>query len=257
MAPIKYMNAIDKVLFWVSVPKCVFCGERLERYELALCKDCKNEYYDSKERSCSVCGNPVYHCTCTNKYLESHFIHKLIKVYRYQIGEELPSNTLIYKLKRDYRRDVFDFLTEELVKSFSYSQKIEDGMIITSVPRRRKSKKKYGYDHAKILAKALSKRLSVEYAELLSSKTKIAQKKAQSVEERKQNAIFKLKNEKLDLSGKTVVLVDDIVTTGASMGACAFQLKALAPKKIIGASIAIAYKDVYQPPSSEDRFYKR
>ena len=239
------------------MPRCVFCDEKLEKEDVAICSSCKKDYYDMKERSCSVCGKPIYRCSCTNEYLDSHFVHKLIKVYRYRVNEELVQNTLIYKLKRDFRRDVVDFLSSELCDAISASVKIDENTVFTSVPRRKSAKNKYGYDHAKMLAKAVAKKLSSEYRELLISKTKKAQKKTDSNVARMKNAAFKLKNENLDLSEKTVILIDDIVTTGASMGASAFQIKMLAPKRIIGASIAISYKDSYKRFSKDDRFFKK
>ena len=247
------MNFLDKILFYVSVPKCVFCGERLEIEESALCSKCKSIYFDLKERLCSVCLKPLYRCMCPNHYLESHFIHKHIKVFRYLPGEETPANTLIYKLKRDNRRDVLEFLSSELSSAIDNSLEINEKFVFTNVPRRRKEAKKYGLDHAKLLAKSLSKHYSAEYYQPLIPKSKKAQKKT-SGEERLLNARFKLKKSAKDLSGKTVIIVDDIVTTGASMGSCATLLKALGTKKIIGATISIAYKDRYVPLDVEDRF---
>jgi len=47
----------------------------------------------------------------------------------------------------------------------------------------------------------------------------------------------------LSLSGKKVMLIDDIVTTGTSMGSAATLLRGLGAKGIIGVCIAIAYRD--------------
>ena len=251
------MKLIDKLLFYISVPECVYCGERLSITEKALCENCKALYLDHKERNCSICSRPLYLCDCTSEYLESHFIHKHIKVFRYKSSENSPANELIYKLKRENRRDLIDFIAEELSEAIKNSVKIDENTVFTSVPRRRKAKIKYGIDHAEKLTKRVAKICSAEYKPLLKSKAKTAQKKSDSREKRIENAKFKLINDKLDLSGKTVIIIDDIVTTGASMGNAAFNLKGLTPKKIIGASIAIAYKDSYRPLSKDDRFYKK
>ena len=251
------MKFLDKVLFFISVPKCASCKERLNYGDKGLCNSCLEKYKDSKKRNCSICAKVLSNCSCTNKYLDSHFIHKHIKVFRYEAGEETPGNMLIYRLKRDNRSDIVDFLASELSEAIKSSVEINENTIITSVPRRRAEKLKYGIDHAQLLAKRVSKNLCVTYRSLLISKSKKPQKKTRSSEERLGNAKFKLKNENADLSGKTVILIDDIVTTGASMGSCAFQIKALMPKKIIGASLAIAYKDSYVPFSTTDRFYTR
>ena len=249
------MKFLKKMLFYISVPKCVFCGERLEIRERVLCKDCMRQYFDNKSRNCPTCSKMLGECSCTNEYLDAHYVHKLIKVYRYQAGEDLPTNTLLYKLKRDYRNDVFDFLSDELSKSIAFSCTVDENTVITNVPRRRSAKNQYGYDHAKVLAKAVAKKMSAEYCELLVSKTKSAQKTTRSDEERKKNAVYATKSETISLAGKKLILIDDIVTTGASLGACAEQLKHLGAKQIIGAAVAIAYKDKSGYYDKSDRFF--
>ena len=251
------MNLFEKILFFISVPRCVSCGERLHISEHALCKKCKAQYLDYKERNCSICSKPLYYCACTSEYLDAHFIHEHIKVFRYKSGENSPANELIYKLKRENRRDLINFLASELTYSIRNSITVNENTIFTCVPRRRRAKSKYGIDHAEKLAKAVARNFSAEYKSLLKSKAKSPQKKSDSREKRIQNAKFKLKNDKLDLSGKTVIIIDDIVTTGASLGAAAFSIKPLTPKKIVGASIAIAYKDTYRQFSTNDRFNGR
>ena len=168
--------------------------------------------------------------------------------------DELPSNNLIYSLKRDNRNDVLEFLTDELAAAISNSIDSLDNCVFINVPRRRREVAKYGIDHAKLLAKSLAKRFSAEYYQPLISKSKQAQKKTTGPE-RIKNAQFAIKRTAKDLSGKTVIIVDDIVTTGASMGTCATLVRGLSPKKIIGATISIAFKDRYTPFDTNDRFF--
>lgn len=236
------------------MPKCVFCKDPLDLGDRGLCKRCKKQYDDFKDSNCSVCTKPLYECSCTSKHLESHFIHKLIKVYRYKNEEPTPSSHLIYHLKRDNRRDVVKFLADEITEAIKNSVKIDENTVFTSVPRRKTEKIRYGLDHAEKLSKAVAKNFDSKYISLLKSKAKKAQKLTANKEERLQNAKFKLKSEKYDLSTKTVIIIDDVVTTGASMGTAAFTIKTLCPKRIIGACIAIAYKDPYVPLSNKDRF---
>ena len=170
----------------------------------------------------------------------------------------MPSNNLIYSLKRDNRKDVLEFLTKELCDAIKNSVDNPADIIFTNVPRRRESIRKYGMDHASLLAKFVAKHFSAQYYQPLISKSKYEQKHM-SREERLKNASFRLKRRSKDLNGKTVILIDDIVTTGSSMGVCAMLLRALGAKQIIGAVISIAYKDEYIPFSKEDRFlpYKK
>ena len=189
----------------------------------------------------------MFQCDCSTPFLKKHYMHKLIKVFRYVPEESNPANMLIYKLKRQNRSDVSDFLSEQLLRSIKLSIKSFDGIIITNVPRRRSSIKKYGMDHSAILAKKLAKALGCEYRAILYSKAKKAQKKNRSREERLKNAQFDYLKSAKRLDGARVLLVDDIVTTGASIGSASDMLHKLGAKEIIGATLSVAYKDPYIP----------
>jgi len=250
----KLKELIDTIFFYLSVPKCISCGERLKRKELALCESCLKEYNEHKMKNCSLCASSYSVCTCTMKYLDAHYIHKMIKVYRYINQSDAPSNKLLFSLKRENRDDVIRFLSSELSYSIKSALKEPDKYIIINVPRSKKNIAKYGTDHSSALAKRVSKLLSCEYYQPLKSKNKIDQKRL-SGEARLRNTNYIIKRNAKDLNGKRIILIDDIVTTGASISACAMLIKSLGAKEIIGASVAIAYKDNYKAFSKNDRFF--
>ena len=248
------MSLFDTLLYYIAPPKCTSCNTRLDRSEKALCQRCKNEYDNTLRRNCSICAKPLYECTCTNEYLDSHYVHESVKVFRYRVEGGEAANSLIYSLKRDNRRDVLKFVSNELASSILNSIDVNDNFIVASVPRIEKSVVKYGIDHAELLGKEVAKILGIKYQKLLISKSKVQQKHTEGREARFKNVNFDIKHRTYDIKGKTVILVDDIVTTGASMGRAATLIKGLGAKKIIGASIAIAYKDNYVRFDVSDRF---
>ena len=237
------MKIFKDILFYISVPKCVACGERLEKDDHALCKNCLEEYKNALARSCSLCAKPLYECTCTTAHLDAHYVHKHIKVFRYRPEADLPTNKLIYSLKRDNREDVLDFLADELSSSVATAFSNAKEFVFTSIPRRRAAKVKYGIDHAALLSARVAKKLGAKYEKTLISHSKKEQKLSKHREDRMKNARFDYISKRVDLSGKTVVLIDDVVTTGASMSVAATLLKGAGAKKIIAASLAIAYND--------------
>ena len=239
----KFKELINKILFYVSVPKCASCQERLTVNDKALCPECKRKYDEILKFNCSICSKPYYECECSNKYLSAHYVHKVYKVFRYFPAENPPTNMLIYRLKRDNRRDIVNFLANELQKSLLNKNIKLENTIITSVPRRRRSIIKYGFDHAEVLSKALAKEVGLEYKSFLISKAKKDQKKNTDKEERHKNAIFDYRRKAPDIPGKNVIIIDDIITTGSSIAACATLLHGLGAKKIIALTLSIAYND--------------
>ena len=241
----KIRELLNKVIYYVSVPKCVFCKDKLDYGERGLCKACVDTYEAHKLRNCPRCSRKLSECFCTYDDLDSHGIKNLVKIFRYSKNEEsMPSNYLIYSLKQDNRKDVISLLADELSSALKLHLEDEcDKYVITSVPRRKKAIVNFGYDHAEKLAKEVAKRLDIEYMRILRSMSKKPQKTVYG-HERIENAKFEYASSSdLSLKGKTVILVDDIITTGASITNCATLIRGLRPKKIIGACLGTAYKE--------------
>lgn len=249
----KLSQLAHRIGFLLSAPKCVACGERLSLDDRALCKVCYCELLDNMTRNCSRCSNTLSKCTCSNEYLISHKVRHVVKVYRYIRREEnRASNHLVYSLKKDNRKDVLD-LCADLLQGSINSTLIDGGIIkdksavvVTNVPRRKAAFVKFGIDHSALLAKEISNRLEFEYKSMFVSKAKKAQKKLKGTARRK-NAIFKIKR-RADLHGKTVLIVDDLITSGSSVAAVADLARELGAKRVIAACMGIVYRDMYTPP---------
>ena len=249
---------VRSLFFYMTVPKCVSCRTKLDRSDRALCKECMKGYEQTKDRTCSVCFKKLYECKCPNEYLENHTVRRLVKVFRYKPSEsneeKVPANELIYNVKRVKRRDLIDFMSGEVAQAIKKSLKYEE-CVITNVPRKRSRVLEYGLDHSEQIARAIAKKLDIEYVKLLKSKLKTPQKKVHG-EDRIKNAEFDYLKNAPSVKGKRVIVFDDIVTTGASMGSSAMLIRGLGAKTVYGACVAIAFKDKYKPFQKTESGYK-
>ena len=235
-------NIMDRVLFALSVPKCVCCKTRLDYGENALCLKCSAEFEQFKTRNCSRCARKLNMCSCSNDFLEAHYIKRTIKCFRYlNRSDATPGNALIYSLKRDNRSDVLKRCADELEYAIRNSISDPGGYIFTNVPRRKSAIIEHGIDHSELLARELAKRFDAEYISLLKSNAKKPQKSLETADRFKNAEFYISKN--IDLTGRAVILVDDIITSGASMSKAASLIRSLGSREINAASLAIAYKD--------------
>ncbi len=242
----KLSALLESIKFYITVPFCVHCKQRLSRTDFVFCPDCFSRYRNAKLRDCSRCAMVLGRCTCTNDYLDRHFVHRLVKNIRYISSiEDLPQNRLLFSLKRENREDVAELCAGELCDAIRAGVENYKNFSVAFIPRRGREKRKYGVDQAKILAKRIAKELGLPLLNVLKSRSGAPQKKL-SVEQRRKNAVYELKRN-ADPSGKRILLVDDIVTTGATMGAAAAALRAGGAKEIVGVCFAIAYKDPFVP----------
>ena len=163
---------------------------------------------------------------------------------RYESREEnAVANELIFSLKMDNRADVRDFIASEIAASIEGFVGERKDIVFTNIPRRRQGIVDYGMDHAKDVAKVIARRFGCQYRALLYSRSRKAQKMTHGAE-RETNIKFGIRGIKpKPLTGKTVIIVDDIVTTGASMGTAGALIRSLGAKDIVAASFASTYKD--------------
>lgn len=189
----------------INPPFCIKCNKSLdEGADNDLCPECIR-----KERYFKQLRSPFYYKGIVKKYI--HDYKYCNKPYYYK---------LFGKLLLDYMRSI-DYT------NFDY---------IISVPLHKIKLRKRGYNQSMLIAKYLSKRLSIPYLDILKRVTNTTKQSELSKSARQQNIInaFEVKNNKsLSLiDDKNILLIDDIYTTGATINECTKLLMKYGAKNI-------------------------
>ena len=239
---------IDRILRLFFPPTCVCCGELMDWYTCkrttVLCGKCLKGFADEREETCDRCAKRIGECRCMPPVLKRVGCRGFFKLVNYHRGEtERASNRLIYTVKNREMPRVQEFLAAELapsVKAIAREAEDPSRLVLTYVPRSAPAKRKNGTDQAQMLARALSATTGVPMKPLFRRRfgSRKIQKKL-SFEERMKNAdsAFAL-IDGTELKNVSVILVDDVVTTGASMAACIRQLHRVGVKRVYSLAVA-------------------
>lgn len=220
------MSLLSRLLF---PPKCASCSTLLEidaPPDMAFCPDCQKLWESEQLETCGVCAKRVGDCACLTERMQKAKCKGFYKLVYYFPGKRMRvQNRLIYTVKQNRDRRTVDFLARELFGAVERLMKEEaiasSDLLLTYIPRGATAKLQYGTDQAKELAEALSKISGIPMCPL------IRRRWGRGKQQKKLDPIARYKNAKesflpvkkpiLSPKGKTVLLIDDIVTTGASM----------------------------------------
>lgn len=220
--------------WFFSVRKCGGCGEILgpDRYYEPFCSNCDLAWRASLTASCGNCFLPALECRCMPKQLERAGALCLRKLFFYESeNARSPQMSLIFSLKRRRITRMIDFAAENVAK-LVLSELEELGFfaepekfIVSFVPRGRRVIIEYGFDHAALVSEGIAKKLGLQFAPLLRSGLGAKAQKELGKKQRLENAEKNIRFcADIDISGKYVILFDDIVTSGASMTVCTKKL---------------------------------
>jgi ComF family protein len=151
---------------------------------------------------------------------------------------------LLHRLKYEHRPKIGTAMGKHYGYQLLHSECYELPDIIIPVPLHPKRKRKRGYNQSDMIAKGLSTAMLVPYScKFLQRNTNTKTQTAKSRVDRYLNVQgkFSLKNTH-DLEGKHILLVDDVITTGATMEACAEMLLTIKDVKVSLLGIAFAEK---------------
>ena len=241
------MSLVSKLLF---PPRCAACGVLLDWYAVketdALCRTCLAEWESAKTVTCSICGERVTQCACVTDEMKKAKCQAFRKLTYYHGGtRDRAQNRVIFHIKESRDIRTIRFLTSEMKDAVS--RMISESLgetVVTYAPRGRAARLKYGTDQGEQLAKSLARVCAVPCRRLIKrARRRDPEQKDLSVTARKRNAkeAFALVRG-VDLSGKQVILVDDIVTTGNTTSACARLLRRAGAQSVI--CVAVASDDV-------------
>ena len=213
------MKVMNWLLDLIYPPRCAFCRRLLDRQEKGVCRFCRPKlpYVPA--------DGQVQHFRNVDKCLSPLYYHGSVKdsLHRYKFG-----GATAYA----------DIYSEFIVKCIDENQISCDS--ITWVPLSRRRLRKRGYDQAELLAKLIAKHLGQRPVRLLKKlRDTPPQSRTGSAEKRRANiaGAYACLWPAL-VQGKRILLVDDIVTTGATLSEAAKVLKNAGAKEVICATLA-------------------
>lgn len=211
---------------------CPICGRVLGK-ETKICDDCKKEVAVIKEPRCIKCGKPLItdeKLYCKDCEKKKHYFDKGVSVFEYSdVFKES-----MYRFKYGNAREYADYYGNVAATKYAELLKEWNIEVIIPVPMYNKKEKKRGYNQATVFGRALSKYtgLKLDTCVLIRSKNTVPQKELND-EQRRENLrdAFKIDAERIK-GVHSVLLVDDIYTTGSTIDACARLLKQAGVEKV-------------------------
>ena len=233
----KFARSLADLLF---PPICVACKAPIPARYGAFCESCHREFARTRLLPCRHCGREMMHCTCVNEALALAGMRRVAKVCPYYPDrKDSPELALLFAMKRRNVDAYRLFAAREIAASVKRMMHSADGFTVTYVPRKAASVREYGFDHAREISILVAKELGLEWEELFCRTADAREQKGLTAKERTKNASATLlPKDGAAAKGKRYIVCDDILTSGASLAACAEILSALGAKETVGAVFA-------------------
>lgn len=216
--------------------RCPVCDEIVKVGEGKICPQCRQRLKPVTEPWCMRCGKKLQqegeYCQDCRSRLHSFVRGRALFEYE-------SAAPAIYRLKYSGRQEYADFFGEEISRQLgSFIRRIEpEGLV--PIPLHKSRLRRRGYNQAELLAKAVGKYTGVPvYGDLLKRVKNTAPLKTQNREERQNNLKKAFNIARNDVKLKTIIIIDDIYTTGSTIDEAAQVLRQQGAEKIYFITLA-------------------
>jgi ComF family protein len=233
-------KVLKKILEVIFPSHCISCSEIVSSDGL-FCDQCFPKLEFISDPKCQICSYPfeveLKHLPpfCGTCLAKKPNYHKVLTIYRYNETIAKSLSALKYSdqtfLAKKFSRILFTNFKEEIANCD----------IICAVPLHKKRLKERKFNQAVLIAKNLSKDKFIPDLlwRLVNTAAQVKLKKKEREKNLKKAFLVNKKYHKL-IKGKKILLLDDVMTTGATVNNCAKTLKKFGAKEIIILTVAKA-----------------
>lgn len=232
----RFLEFLSNLVFPNDI-KCIFCDAELnQKTPPQTCLNClKTLPYKKEEELCQKCGDKIEGwgkvcLTCKNNI--RHF-EKAISPFYY----DFPINSAIRKIKYGNAKYLFYPLASFMAAEYYKHNFVVDGVLF--VPMTSQSEKARGYNQAKLLAKEFCDITGLKLFDDAVQKIKSSSKQVGlDLATRRKNVEKTFKVNKKLVKGKSFLLVDDVLTSGATANEIARVLTGAGANKVYVLTLA-------------------
>jgi ComF family protein len=223
---------IWEILDWVYPPNCGDCGTSGTRW----CGECARNTTEIPFPTCSICGNPNISGELCPRCQVTRPLYTALRSYAVFSG---PIREAIHRLKYANDIGIGEILSRLMIISLEKLNWPLD--IITCVPLGLVRFEERGYNQATLLARPLALGLRLPFS--LRLLVRIKETRSQvglTVPERQENMLDAFRAKGKFTRGKSILVVDDVATSGATLNACAKALLEEGATNVYGFALARA-----------------
>ncbi len=226
--------AFNAFVDFLYPPECVICHTP----GIFLCADCLSQIEPIASPFCSTCGYPLPSLGADCSQCYRYPLRALDSIRSVALFEEGALREVIHCFKYQNMQILGKSLAPLLTTCYTINQM--NAHIIVPVPLHTTRQKERGYNQSAILAKQLTEQLDVPTdATSLIRHRKTQAQMTLSAAQRQLNVAHAFMY-RGTLAGTTVLLIDDVCTTGATLDACAQALKQAGASTVSALTLARA-----------------
>ncbi len=219
------------ILDFMYPHKCAFCDEILPK-DVLVCDKCKGSLPNLDKSVCPACQREV--CNC----MQSYGIKGASIPFAYKDGVAKAIKLLKFDGITTNAPILAGYMFEDLSQR-SFYDKID---CITYVPMHKRNLAQRGYNQSKLIAQEISRLSGKPLAEDVLLKIKFTKNQHKLNSEKRiknlNKSIVFNKLSEYDIRGKSILICDDVFTTGATISACAKPLNENGVKSVFAACVA-------------------
>ena len=222
--------------------RCPVCGGITEPPGALICAKCRPLLREVREPTCRKCGKEIEdereeYCADCRRHRKS--FAGGVSLFNYNAAASESMSEVKYKNRREY----LDFYADEAVQRLGGRLLAMHADALVPVPVHPSRRRKRGFNQAEILACRIGERLEIPVVSGFLQRTrKTAPQKELGPEARLKNLEQAFTTaESAPAAFQTVILVDDIYTTGSTVEACTRVLMRAGVKKVFFFTVFIGH----------------
>lgn len=231
-------NSATGVIWDLLFPRrCPICDGVLKFGKEDICPCCRKKIRFVDGRTCMKCGKELQEDEeyCLDCQSRRHLYRQGLAVFEYA-----GVAGAVYRFKYGGRREYADFFGRCMAKRLMEQQRVWKIQALVPVPIHPSRKRKRGYNQAQLLAEAISKQTGIPVCSnlIIRQKRTVPQKQLNGTE-RQNNLKKAFKIIKNDVKLSTIVIIDDIYTTGSTIDSMTDVLHEAGIDNVYYAALAI------------------